>query len=187
MVIWATNDEATETNIMSSSPPEWALEQATADSFERVRSAHEKERLQIAWPERKALRAWAKGHGWRAPRFGFDGAFLRQMLDKEANFKLALRQSGIALQIPRREHLLSGAEIAKLDALYQERGDDGRPSDWGWLVGELREIRRAVEAGVVVQIEDGPALRSWNGFYRWAHGRYPMLEDGYDDWIGDDQ
>lgn len=29
-------------------------------------------------------------------------------------------------------------------------------------------------------------MRSWQQFYTWAHGRYHMLEDGYDTWIGDD-
>jgi hypothetical protein len=57
---------------------------------------------------------------------------------------------------------------------------------WGVLVEELRALRRAVEAGVVVQVEDGPRLQTWQGFYEWAHGRYHMLEDGYDRWIGDD-
>lgn len=57
---------------------------------------------------------------------------------------------------------------------------------WGLLVEELREIRRAVEAGVAVQIEGGPMLHTRNGFYTWAHGRYHMLEDGYDQWIGTD-
>jgi hypothetical protein len=42
-------------------------------------------------------------------------------------------------------------------------------------------------AGVVVQVEDGPRLRTWQGFYEWAHGRYHMLEDGHDKWIGNDQ
>jgi hypothetical protein len=45
--------------------------------------------------------------------------------------------------------------------------------------------RRAVEAGVVVTIA-GETLKSWSGFYTWAHGRYHTLEDGADSWIGDD-
>jgi len=54
------------------------------------------------------------------------------------------------------------------------------------LVEDLREIRRAVEAGVAVTVEGEGLLLNWQGFYRWAHGRYHMLEDGYDKWIGDD-
>ncbi len=62
----------------------------------------------------------------------------------------------------------------------------GYPTSWGSLVEALRAIRRAVEAGVVVHIEGEQPLLSWQHFYQWAHGRYHMLEDGYDTWIGDD-
>lgn len=62
----------------------------------------------------------------------------------------------------------------------------GHPNSWGALVEELRAIRRAVEAGVVVYIAGEQPLSNWQQFYRWAHGRYHMLEDGYDKWIGDD-
>ncbi len=109
-----------------------------------------------------------------------------KMLDNEANFQLALRDSGVQVQIPAREVTISPAWLEELDALYDQRSDSGRPDAWGWLVEELREIRRAVEAGVVVHVEGGPTLRSWQDFYTWAHGRYHMLEDGYDHWIGDD-
>ncbi|HET8798916.1 MAG TPA: hypothetical protein VFO89_14580, partial [Thermoanaerobaculia bacterium] len=62
----------------------------------------------------------------------------------------------------------------------------GRPDQWGLLVEMLREIRRAVEAGVVVRVEEGVELRDWQSFYNWAHGRYHALEDGSDAWIGHD-
>ena len=61
-----------------------------------------------------------------------------------------------------------------------------RPTQWGVLVEALREIRRAVEAGVAVKVE-GKTLRDFDSFYTWAHGRYHALEDGYDSWIGDDE
>jgi len=86
-----------------------------------------------------------------------------------------------------KEITLSAGEIAELDALYNERDEYGRPSSWGVLVVKLRAIRRKVESGIVVQVEGGPTLRSWGGFYDWAHGRYHALEDGYDSWIGDDK
>ena len=70
--------------------------------------------------------------------------------------------------------------------MYAERGESGRPSSWGILVEELREIRRAVEADIVIDIAGETKFRSFQGFYTWAHGRYHMLEDGYDSWIGDD-
>lgn len=56
----------------------------------------------------------------------------------------------------------------------------------GLLVGVLREIRRAVEAGVAATVEGTQTIRTWQGYYNWAHGRYHMLEDGHDHFIGDD-
>ncbi len=81
---------------------------------------------------------------------------------------------------------ISSEELKELDELYEARSPSGRPTSWGALVEELRAIRRTVEAGTVVQVEGAGALRTWQEFYTWAHGRYHMLEDGYDSWIGDD-
>jgi len=39
----------------------------------------------------------------------------------------------------------------------------------------------------VVNVEGVARLRTWQSFYDWAHGRYHMLEDGHDSWIGDDK
>jgi hypothetical protein len=86
-----------------------------------------------------------------------------------------------------KEHTLTIEMLQELDALYEERSASGRPIHWGNLVRELREIRRLVEGGVKVNVaETGTVLNSWQSFYTWAHGRYHMLEDGYDSWIGDD-
>jgi hypothetical protein len=58
---------------------------------------------------------------------------------------------------------------------------------WERLAAALH-AGRLVEAGVLVKVEGTPTvLDSWQSFYAWAHGRYHMLEDGYDRWIGDDQ
>ncbi|MBP9146481.1 MAG: hypothetical protein KBF21_15285 [Thermoanaerobaculia bacterium] len=76
--------------------------------------------------------------------------------------------------------------LRTLDAMYAERSASGRPTSWRALVAELRRIRRAIEAGAVVEIEGEGTLRTWQEFYSWAHGRYHMLEDGCDPWIGDD-
>ena len=83
--------------------------------------------------------------------------------------------------------LVSLAELEELDGLYTARSASGRPLYWGALVDRLRVLRRAVEAGTVVQIEGASALHTWSEFYAWAHGRYHMLEDGYDHWVGDDK
>lgn len=84
------------------------------------------------------------------------------------------------------EHTITVEMLKEFDALYAQRAN-GRPTHWGDLVRQLRQIRRQVEAGVKVEIEGtSTVLTSWESFYSWAHGRYHMLEDGYDSWIGDD-
>lgn len=87
------------------------------------------------------------------------------------------------------KHTITVEVLKNLDALYDQRDEGGgqRPTLWGTLVDELRKIRRLVEAGVTVRIEGTQTvLTTWQDFYAWAHGRYHMLEDGYDHWIGDD-
>ncbi len=166
--------------------PAWALEAATAEDRERTSKARREGTMQITWPDKKALRDWTRQHDWPTPLFGFEDKFIARMLASDDNFALALRESGVAIRIPARQITLPDEELRDFDALYAERGESGRPTGWGALVEGLREIRRAVEAGVVVEI-DGMKLKSWESFYTWAHGRYHMLEDGYDSWIGDDR
>ena len=108
------------------------------------------------------------------------------MLETKENFALAIEKSGIEIQVPRQNYTISNERIRELDSLYEERSVTGRPNSWGILVEELREIRRAVEAGVIVNIEGEQPILNLQNFYSWAHGRYHMLEDGYDKWIGGD-
>jgi len=131
------------------------------------------------------LRGWTRQQGWPTPWFGFKDAFLRKMLDSEDNFALALSESGIQVVIPIERYTISEEQLSEFDALYEEQNEFGRPTGWGALVSGLREIRRLVEAGIVVEV-DGKSLKRFGSFYNWAHGRYHMLEDGYDSWIGDD-
>ncbi len=163
---------------------------ATPADWTAAQKAHERGQMQIQWPDRRQVRMWAKQHGWPTPIFGFEDAFISTLLKTHESFSLGLT-SGIVLTIPRSSYLISAGMLADLDALYAERSSTGRPSAWGTLVEELREIRRAVEAGVIVTVEGvtvegNITLNSFAAFYSWAHGRYHMLEDGYDRWIGDD-
>lgn len=84
-------------------------------------------------------------------------------------------------------NVVSTEELRELDALYAARSPSGQPTSWRVLVEELRKIRRAIEGGAVVQVEGVATLGTWQEFYTWAHGRYHMLEDGCDSWIGDDK
>jgi hypothetical protein len=172
---------------MKPTTPAWALRPANPDDQRVARAAHERGALQIAWPDRKALRSWARRAGWPTPRLGFEAAFVARLLADEASFALGLTGSGIQLHLPRQRCTISAETIAELDALYAARSPDGRPTRWDTLVDELRAMRRAVEAGVVLDIAGGPPLGTWGSFYDWAHARYHMLEDGADRWIGDDR
>lgn len=81
---------------------------------------------------------------------------------------------------------ISSEKLLELDGFYAERSASGHANAWGLLVARLRELRRAIEAGEVVQIAGGPTLLSVLEFHTWAYGRYKLLEEGYDSWIGDD-
>ena len=166
--------------------PSWALRTLTVEDQKPAKDAHQQGRLQITWPNIKTLRSWAKQQGWAAPFFGFEEAFIAKMLETRENFELAIKKSGIEIQVPRQSYTISNERIRELNSLYEERSGDGRPNRWGILVEDLREIRRAIESGVVVNVEGEKPILNWQDFYSWAHGRYHMLEDGYDKWIGDD-
>lgn len=166
--------------------PAWALESATAEDRERTSRARSQSNMQITWPDETVLRAWTRQHGWPTPLFSFKGKFTETMLVSDDNFALAVQESGVEIRIPAQQIIIPDEKLREFDALYDERNKDGRPTGWGPLVEGLREIRRTLEAGVAVEI-DGRKLNSWGSFYDWAHGRYHMLEDGYDSWIGDDR
>lgn len=182
-----------ETIEMKYDIPAWAKRRVTPEknSGSEVRGLHRQGRAQIQFPDIKDLKGWAKSHGWPTPWFGFKKAFIDKLFESNETFTLVLSESGINIHIPIKGHTLTTKRLKKLDALYEEREDMGvlgrRPTRWGTLVSELREIRRLVEAGVEVKVQETQTvLNTWQSFYDWAHGRYHMLEDGYDSWIGDD-
>lgn len=171
---------------MNKELPSWALRAATAEDWDFAQAAHRHGHMHITWPPAQALRIWAKQQGWATPFFGFEEAFIATMLESNEHFALAMEKSGLEISIPKQDYALSDENIRELDALYEERSSMGYPNNWGGLVEKLRAIRRAVEAGVVVHIDGEQPMVNWQHFYQWAHGRYHMLEDGYDKWIGDD-
>lgn len=172
---------------MKQNVPDWAMRTARPGDYHLVRESQRRGALQVWWPDLRTLREWARRAGWPAPSLGFEAAFLAKMLENAPNFDLAAGGSAVEIRIPTQEHTIEAQELSELDALYTERPTGAQPPGWGLLVEELRQIRRAVEAGVVVRVENTHTLRSWQEFYAWAHGRYHALEDGYDHWIGDDQ
>ena len=180
-----------ETIEMTQAIPVWAKQRVLpgVPGVVEVRRLYDEGRTEIQLPELKELKRWAKSHGWPAPLFGFKEAFIAKLFESDETLSLALNDSGVDINIPIEEHTVTLEKLQYLDALYEERddtGNGGRPTQWGALVDELREIRHLVEAGVEVKVEGtDTVLTTWQEFYEWAHGRYHMLEDGYDSWIGD--
>lgn len=83
---------------------------------------------------------------------------------------------------------ISVEKLVELDALYAEgAAASGRRFAWGSLVERLRELRRAIEAGEVVQIAGRTGAGVGARLPQWAYQRYKLLEEGYDSWIGDDE
>lgn len=163
----------------SKSPPDWAYRLVAPTERAAAEQAHEKGTMRTNWHETENLRSWARQQGWPTPWLKFESKFYETMLANDANFALALSKSGLTIRIPRAEHTLTAADLRRFDAHFED------PQNWLRLVEDLREVRRAVEVGVVVNVE-GKQLTSFDSFYSWAHGRYHMLEDGADEWIGMD-
>lgn len=152
---------------------------ATPADRKAVTAAHKEGVMRTNWMEAEDLKGWAKQQGWPTPWLNFESKFYETMLANDDNFALAVSESGLQITIQITEYTISADELETFDDMYDN------PQNWRWLVESLREVRRAIEAGVVVHVED-KTLTSWSSFYNWAHGRYHMLEDGADEWIGMD-
>jgi hypothetical protein len=159
--------------------PDWAYRSVKGDDREAVLRAHREGRMRTNWGEAGDLKGWAKRQGWPTSWRNFESKFYETMLASDENFGLAVGKSGLKIRIPKEEYAITAETLKGYDAQYEE------PSSWRWLVEDLREVRRAVEVGVVVLVEDR-RLDSFDSFYSWAHGRYHALEDGADEWIGMD-
>ena len=160
-------------------PPDWAYRSAKADEREDTLQAHRAGSMRTNWEEADNLKGWARQQGWPNPWRNFEAKFYETMLASDDNFALAVTKSKLKISIPKKEHTITAADLAGYDAQYAD------PQSWRWLVEDLREVRRAVEAGVVIHVED-KKLNSFESFYSWAHGRYHALEEGADEWIGMD-
>jgi hypothetical protein len=171
---------------MTSTPPDWAMRPVEVEDRASMDKLLRRGLVEITWPEIKKLKRWAREHHWPAPWFGFKQSFIAQMLENDSKFLMGVKNSGIKLSVPKKQVDFDAYQLRDLDELYMARNADGRPRDWNLLVGELRMLRRAVEAGVALKVDEAHTLRSWQGFYTWASSRYPGLEEGCDSWIGDD-
>ena len=162
--------------------PGWAKKKVEPGqrSAAEMRELYDQGRAQIQLPDLKELKRWAKSRSWPTPWFGFQNAFLTKLFESDETLSSALESSGIKIHVPIPKHTVTQERVADFDELYEGRRFE-------LLVDHLREKRRLVEAGIEVDIEGtDTVLKSWQDFYSWAHGRYPLLEEGADSWIGDD-
>jgi hypothetical protein len=113
--------------------PIWAMQRAGPEDRAAVRDAHARGTLDARWPDPKALAGWARANRWPTPWLGFQEAFIAALVDSDANFVRGLMESGLDIQIPRRQCPLSAETLSQLDALYEERSGGGQPIGWaGW-------------------------------------------------------
>ena len=159
--------------------PAWAITKATAPDRAIAKKAYEDGTAKIVFRDYASLRQWMKDNGWKKPWLFLRKSFIKQLFAHDENYRLVLRERIVEIRIPKKNVTISDKQLKDIDESYDERS-------WSYVVEALREMRRAIEAGVVIQV-DGKTLKSWNEWYTWAHSRYYLLEEGSDKWIGDDR
>ncbi|HRV83393.1 MAG TPA: hypothetical protein P5275_00925 [Saprospiraceae bacterium] len=155
--------------------PNWALRKAQSPDLEFARKCMEKGHYKLELPGNKATRHWMEERGWRRPFFGLESSFLKQFLSDTEHFQAALKDQIVILWLPIERYVMSASELRDFDETYQDRRFDA-------VVGGLKEYRYAIDAGVEVEI-DFTKFTSSSTFYTWVHKRYPLLEEGADDWL----
>lgn len=159
--------------------PNWALRKANPEDRALTEQAHKNDTTRIEFKDRSGLKAWMKSKGWKISFAFLTSSFYKQLFASDENFRLALAEGVIEAWIPKASYTVPKSFIEKVDQLYEEES-------WNWAVEDLREIRRAIDAGVEVEI-DGEKFTKAGDFYNWAHKRYHVLEEAADKWILDDR
>lgn len=159
--------------------PPWAVRRADMQDWEAAKKSFEAGTAKIQIRNLPSMSQWMKGKGWKRPWFNLQQSFIRQIFNHPDNFRMVLREHMAEIMIPRAKAAVPDQELKEMDASYEERS-------WSYVVEALREIRRAIEAGVEIEV-DGKTLKTWNEWYSWAHSRYHLLEESSDRWIGDDR
>ena len=155
--------------------PAWALRKAQAPDRAFAHDCVNKGNYKLELPGNKATRHWMEARGWRHPLIGLESSFLEQLLSDDEHFQTALKDGIMILWVPVERYVMSETELRDYDETYKERRFDT-------VVSGLKEYRYAIDAGVEVEI-DFTKFTSSGTFYNWVHKRYPLLEEGADDWL----
>ena len=159
--------------------PNWALTRARFEDRIKVKKAFEKRNAHFVFKDRKKLKSWMKSKKWRTSWLFPEKSFYQALLANDENFQTALSENVVEILVPKSTYKVPEKEIEKIDQYYEQE-------EWDWAVECLREIRRAIDAGVVIKIGD-QQFTTAGSFYTWAHKRYHILEEASDKWILDDR
>lgn len=157
--------------------PNWALEKAGPHDRVRAKEAYEKETGRFTVPNRVSLKDWMKAQGWKRSWISLEGSFYKQCFQDDSLFQLALKEEMVDIWIPKEVCQISVADLASMDKDYDAQ-------DWSTAAAKLRDIRRAIDAGVIIEI-DGQSFKSSGSFYTWTHQRYHALEEISNEWMMD--
>lgn len=174
LILYLTVQTDTKMNL-----PSWALRPANISEREKAADAHYRGKAKIVFKDRKKLKPWMEYHGWKTSWFNLEDAFYKELFSSDEYFQEALSEGVVEVFVPIVSYKFSENELAKIDESYKAQ-------KWNWVVEDMREIRRAVEAGIIIEVDD-KKLTSFSSFYEWAHQRYHLLEECADKWIGNDK
>ncbi len=159
--------------------PGWALTKAGSEDRKIVKEAFDKKRTNFVFKDKKSLKSWMKSKKWRTSWLFPEQSFYQAIFENDDNFQTALSENIVEIFLPKSAYKVPDKEIEKIDQYYEQE-------EWDWAVECLREIRRAIDAGVVIKIGD-QQFTTAGSFYTWAHKRYHILEEASDKWILDDR
>ena len=158
--------------------PSWALRSATTAEREKAADAYYRSKAKTVFRDRKKLRSWIEYHGWKTSWLHLEDSFYKELFSNDEFFKEGLEDGVVEIFIPKESYTFSDEEFKNINDGYSAR-------EFNWVVEYLREIRRAIEAGILVEI-DGLQLKSEIAFYNWVDKQFHILEEVADKWIGND-
>lgn len=158
--------------------PNWALEKAGPHDRVRAKEARQKDTGRFTLPNRVSLKEWMKARGWKRSWISPEGSFYKQCFQDDTLFQLVLKEKMVDIWIPKQSHRISEADLAAINRDYEAQ-------DWSATAAQLRDIRRALGAGVIIEI-DGQSFKSSGSFYTWVHQRYHALEGISNEWMTDE-
>lgn len=153
----------------------WFLKKAGVDDYEKARKVLSDLDGKIEFRDRKNLYTWMKKSGWKPNWFFVEQSFRKRIVEEEKRFRQAIAEKKATIMIPVDSYRCDNKYLEDLDQDYENGDYDG-------MVSSLSDLRRAIDAGVLVLI-DGNSFDDSSKFYNWVHKRWHLLEECADKWI----